>query len=83
MALEVLDKHYHNYRDQLDFLKRIITNGGQVRLNDKGIVIVEITPFNSKKENEVLGSFLKEVNLLKPYMFGESSYPIKFKVGKI
>lgn len=83
MALEVLDKHYHNYRDQLDFLKRIITNGGQVRLNDKGIVIVEITPFNSKKENKVLGSFLKEVNLLRPYMFGESSYPIKFKVGKI
>jgi len=82
MALDVLDRHYHNYRDQLDFLKRIITNGGYVRLNDKGIVIVEVTPFNSKKENEVLGSFLKEINLLKPHMFGENPYPIKFKVGK-
>ncbi|MHB8276523.1 MAG: transposase [Candidatus Humimicrobiaceae bacterium] len=82
MALEVLDRHYHNYRDQLDFSKRIITNGGYVRLNDKGTVIVEITAFNTKKENEALGSFLKEINSMNPHMFGESSYPIKFKVGK-
>ncbi|MHB8281156.1 MAG: transposase [Candidatus Humimicrobiaceae bacterium] len=82
MALEVLDKHYHNYRDQLHFLKRIITNGGSVRLNDKGMVIVDITSFNTKKENEILGSFLKEINSMKPHMFGESSYPIKFRVSK-
>jgi len=82
MALEVLDKHYHNYRDQLDFLKRIITNGGHVKLNDKGTVIAEITPFNTKKENETLDSFLKEINSMKPHMFGEIPYPIKFRVGK-
>ena len=82
MALEVLDHHYHNYRDQLDFLRRIIENGGNIKLNGKGIVTVEIVPFNTKSENAVLASFLKEINLMKPKMFGDNPYPIKFKVGK-
>ena len=82
MALEVLDHHYHNYRDQLDFLKRIITAGGQVRLSEKGTVIVCVTPFNTKSENEVLAGFLREINSMGPHMFGTGPYPIKFKVGK-
>jgi hypothetical protein len=82
MALEVLDHHYHNYRDQLDFLRRIIENGGYIKLNGKDIVTVEIVPFNTKAENAVLASFLKEINLMKPKMFGDNPYPIKFKVGK-
>lgn len=82
MALEVLDHHYHNYRDQLDYLKRIITAGAQVRLNEKGTVIVCITPFNTKKENKILAGFLKEINSMGPQMFGSNPYPIKFKVGK-
>jgi len=82
MALEVLDHHYHNYRDQLDFLRRIIENGGYIKLNGRNIVTVEIVPFNTKAENAVLASFLKEINLMKPKMFGDNPYPIKFKVGK-
>ena len=82
MALEVLDHHYHNYRDQLDFLRRIIENGGYIKLNGKDIVTVEIVPFNTRAENAVLASFLKEINLMKPKMFGDNLYPIKFKVGK-
>lgn len=82
MALEVLDHHYHNYRDQLDFLKRIIKAGGRVRLTERGTVIVCITPFNTKKENKALAGFLKEINSMGPHMFGTSPYPIKFKVGK-
>ena len=83
MALEVLDHHYHNYRDQLDFLRRIIENGGYIKLNGKDMVTVEIVPFNTKAENAVLTSFLKEINLMKPKMFGDNPYPIKFKVGKV
>ncbi len=82
MALELLDHHYTNYRDQLDFLRRIIENGGNVKLNGKDTVIVEIVPFNTKAENAVLANFLKEINLMKPQMFGDNPYPIKFKVGK-
>jgi hypothetical protein len=82
MALEVLDHHYHNYRDQLDFLRRIIENGGYIKLNGSNIVTVEIVPFNTKAENAVLASFLKEINSMKPRMFGDNPYPIKFKVGK-
>ena len=82
MALEVLDHHYHNYRDQLDFLRRIIENGGYIKLNGKGTITVEIVPFNTKAENMVLANFLKEINLMKPKIFGDNPYPIKFKVGK-
>ena len=82
MALEVLDHHYHNYRDQLDFLRRIIENGGYIKLDGKNTVTVEIVPFNTRAENAVLASFLKEINLMKPKMFGDNLYPIKFKVGK-
>ncbi len=82
MALEVLGHHYHNYRDQLDFLRRIIENGGYIKLNGRDTVTVEIVPFNTKAENIVLASFLKEINSIKPKMFGDNPYPIKFKVGK-
>lgn len=82
MALEVLDHHYHNYRDQLDFLRRIIENGGYIKLNGKDTITVEIVPFNTRAENMVLANFLKEINLMKPKMFGDNPYPIKFKVGK-
>ena len=82
MALEVLGHHYHNYRDQLDFLRRIIENGGHVKLNGRDTVTVEIVPFNTKAENAVLDSFLKEINSMKPQMFGDNPYPIMFKVGK-
>ena len=30
----------------------------------------------------VLANFLKEINSMKPKMFGDNPYPIKFKVGK-
>ena len=82
MALEVLDHHYHNYRDQLDFLRRIIENGGYIKLNGMDTVIVEIVPFNTRAENMVLANFLKEINSMKSKMFGDNPYPIKFKVGK-
>ena len=80
--LKFLCHHYHNYRDQLDFLRRIIENGGYIKLNGRNIVTVEIVPFNTKAENVDLASFLKEINLMKPEMFGDNPYPIKFKVGK-
>ena len=51
-------------------------------MNGKNIVTVDIVPFNTKAENTVLASFLKEINLMKPKMFGDNPYPIKFKVGK-
>ena len=82
MALEVLDHYYHNYRDQLDFLRRIIESGGYIKLNGRDTVTVEVVPFNTKSENIFLASFLKDINSMKPKMFGDNPYPIKFKVGK-
>lgn len=57
MALEVFDHHYQNYRDQLDFLRRIIKNGGHIKLNRRGMVIVEMVPFDTEAENTVLANF--------------------------
>ena len=82
MALEVFDGHYRNYRDQLDFLRRIIRNGGHVKMNGQSTVRVDIVPFNTEAENKVLTEFLKEINTLKPRMFGDNPLPIKFGVKK-
>ena len=82
MALEVMDRHYRNYRDQLDFLRRIIRNGGYVKLNGQGVVRVDMVPFNTEAENKVLTEFLKKINALKPRMFGDNPLPIKFMVRK-
>jgi len=82
MALEVLDHHYKNYRDQLDFLRRIIRNGGYIKLNGRGMVIVDIVPFDTEAENIALANFLKEINEAKPRMFGDNPLPIKFRVGR-
>jgi hypothetical protein len=82
MALELFDHHYQNYRDQLDFLRRIIRNGGHIKLNRRGMVIVDIVPFDTKAENEVLTNFLKEINSAKPRMFGDNPFPIRFRVGR-
>lgn len=81
MALEVFDHHYQNYRDQLDFLRRIIKNGGHIKLNKRS-VIVEMVPFDTEAENTALSNFLKEINSMKPRMFGDNPLPIKFKVGR-
>ena len=82
MALEVFDHHYQNYRDQLDFLRRIIKNGGHIKLNRRGMVIVEMLPFDTEAENTILANFLKDINLAKPRMFGNNPLPIRFKVGR-
>lgn len=82
MALELFDHHYQNYRDQLDFLRGIIKNGGHIKLNGRGMVIVDIVPFDTKAENEVLANFLKEINSAKPRMFGDNPLPIRFRVGR-
>jgi len=82
MALEVFDHHYQNYRDQLDFLRRIIKNGGHIKLNRRGMVIVEMLPFDTEAENTILANFLEEINSAKPRMFGDNPLPIRFKVGR-
>jgi len=43
MALGVLDKHYRNYRDQLDFLRRLIRSGGEVKTDADGGITVSIS----------------------------------------
>jgi len=82
MALETFDNHYQNYRDQLDFMRRIIRNGGYVKLNGTGEVIVKITPFDTKAENKVLAGFLDEINGMKPRLLGDNPLPLKFKIGR-
>lgn len=83
MALEVFDHHYKNYRDQLDFLRRIIRNGGYIKLNGRGEVNVEIVPFDTEAENKVLSNFLNEINSMKPQMFSDNPLPIRFHVRTV
>lgn len=82
MALEVFGHHYQNYRDQLNFLRRIIKNGGHINLDGHGTVIVEMVSFDTEAENRVLSNFLKEINSMKPRMFGDNPLSIKFLVGR-
>lgn len=83
MALEVFDHHYKNYRDQIDFLRRIIRNGGYIKLNGRGEVNVEIVPFDTEAENKVLSNFLNEINSMKPQMFSDNPLPIRFHVRTV
>jgi len=70
MALGVLDRHYRNYRDQVDFLRRLIYAGGDVKLNGDGRVTVALTRMNTAAENQVAQAFLDEINRLEPTLLG-------------
>ena len=83
MALEVFDHRYKNYRDQVDFLRRIIRNGGYIKMNGRGEVNVEIVPFDTEVENKVLANFLNEINTSVPRVFGDNPLPIRFRVGTV
>ncbi len=83
MALEVFDKYYKNYRDQLDFLRRIFRNGGYISINSKGEVTVDIAPFNTESENEITINFLNEINAMNPCLFGANALPVTFRVAGI
>jgi hypothetical protein len=78
MALAVLDKHYRNYRDQVDFLRRLIRCGGEVRMGADGQVSVTLSGLNTPVENRVAADFLREINNLNPVLLGTDPRPIKF-----
>jgi hypothetical protein len=78
MALGVLDKHYHNYRDQLDFLRRLIRCGGEVKMGTDGKIVVSLSRLNTPAENEIATAFLDEINGLEPVLLGGDPIPICF-----
>ena len=80
MALGVLDDHYRNYRDQLDFLRRLIHCGGDVKMSSSGVVTVTLSRLNSAAENRVATTFLEEINGLNPVLLGANAAPIKFRL---
>lgn len=80
MALGVLDNHYRNYRDQLDFLRRLIRCGGEVKMGANGVVTVTLSRLNSTMENRVATTFLEEINGLGPILLGVNAAPIKFRL---
>lgn len=82
MALGVLDNHYKNYRDQVDFLRRLIGTGGRVKLQADGGVTVTLSPLNTDSENEVAKAFLEEINGLAPCLLGSNPAPLKFRLGR-
>ncbi len=57
MALEVFDNNYKNYRGQADFLRRIVRNGGHLKLNIPGKVVVNFSLFNVKAATGCWRSF--------------------------
>ncbi len=78
MALELLEPHYKNYRDQVDFLRRLIRAGGEVKLNGEGRVTVSLTGMNTTAENRVAQEFLDEINKLNPTLPGRGDLPLRF-----
>lgn len=80
MALKVLEPHYKNYRDQLDFLRRLIHAGGDVKLGGDGRVRVALTRMNTAAENRVAQAFLDEINKLDPALLGCAALPLKFRL---
>lgn len=81
MALGVLDKHHRNYRDQVDFLRRLIRCGGEVRMGSNGEVQVTLSGLNTPAENRMASAFLSEINGLKPVFLGTDSAPLSFRLG--
>jgi hypothetical protein len=80
MALGVLDKHYRNYRDQLDFLRRLIRCGGEAKMGTDGKVAVSLSRLNTPAENEIATAFLNEINSLEPVLLGGDPIPIRFRL---
>ena len=80
MALGTLDRHYSNYRDQVDFLRRLIHAGGDVKLNGDGRVTVALTRMNTAAENRVAQAFLDEINGLGPKLLGGAPLPVTFRL---
>lgn len=80
MALGVLDKHYPNYRDQVDFLRRLIRSGGHVKMGSDGKVQVMLTRMNTNRENEVAEAFLAEINGLGSTLLGTSQIGLRFRL---
>jgi hypothetical protein len=64
MTLGVLDKHYRNYRDQVDFLRRLIRCGGDVKRGSDGGITVSLSRLNTSAENQIATAFLNEINTL-------------------
>ena len=81
MALGVLDKYYHNYRDQVDFLRRLIRSGGDVKLGSDGRITVHLSRLNTPAENQIATAFLDEINILEPVLLGGDPIPIRFRLG--
>lgn len=82
MALGVLDKPYKNYRDQVDFLRRLIRSGGHVKLNGNGKVTVTLSAMNTDSENEAAKAFLKEINKLNPVVVGDAPIRLSFRLER-
>ena len=80
MALGVLNKHYRNYRDQVDFLRRMIRSGGEVKMGADGRITVSLSRLNTPAENEIATAFLNEINDLDPELLGGDSIPIRFRL---
>ena len=80
MALGVLDNHYRNYRDQVDFLRRLIRCGGEVKMGTDGGIVVSLSRLNTPAENEIAMAFLNEINGLAPVLLGGDPIPIRFRL---
>lgn len=81
MALGVLDRHYSNYRDQVDFLRRLIRSGGHVKLGRGGKILVTLSAMNMDWENKVAKAFLKDINSLKPVLLGGNPVSLEFRLA--
>ena len=80
MALGVLDKHYRNYRDQVDFLRRLIRSGGEVKTGTDGGITVSLSRLNTPAENQIATAFLNEINGLESVLLGADPIPIRFRL---
>ena len=64
-----------NYRDQVDFLRRLIRCGGEVKTGVDGGITVTLSRLNTPAENQIATAFLNEISNIAPGVAEDQSDP--------
>ncbi|HUT32961.1 MAG TPA: helix-turn-helix domain-containing protein [Planctomycetota bacterium] len=81
-AESVLRLHYLNRRDHVTVLRRMLTAGGTVRLDARGVLRVRLDRLNTAAEDETFAAFLADLNAREPRTLGPASLPLRFDLRR-
>ena len=76
--MKALSRFYKNGRDIYKMIDIILATGGYIEKNDSGNYVVMLNRLNTKKENNVLKSFIEYVNSQNPTFLLDESKQVLF-----